>query len=62
MICTFCNRETDKAVKCNIKGIICFKCCFNISSGSPEHLKRIKNENKLIKAEVLRICGECGLK
>jgi len=62
MQCSFCRKETDKILKCAIRGVICLKCCFHISSGSSEHLRRLKQENKLIKVEVLKFCGECAIK
>ncbi|MBN1823166.1 MAG: hypothetical protein JW803_02480 [Endomicrobiales bacterium] len=56
-----CKKETEKMIQCEIRGDICLKCCFHISSGDPESLKKVKIDNKLSKEQVLEKCLKCAV-
>ncbi len=61
MKCSLCQQESDKLNdKCNVGIPVCPKCCFHISTGSPDYINRLKKELKLTKEEVLGRCAGCN--
>ena len=68
MKCRICLQEVQKYKECmigkslnsKVQGIIvCLKCCFAISSGKPEYLKKVKQIFNLDKEDILKTCEEC---
>lgn len=59
MACTMCGGSGKKMVKCSAVGNICMRCCFLISSGNPELLKKLKDVKYFSKSNILKICSEC---
>lgn len=59
MACTMCSVSGKKMVKCSAVGDICMRCCFLISSGNTELLKKLKDVKYFSKSDILKICSEC---
>ena len=61
MKCALCQQETDKLNdKCGLGMPMCSKCCFHVSTGSPDYINRIKKETRLAKEEILGKCAGCN--
>lgn len=59
-VCVICNKEKDKAIDCRlISKKVCLSCCFIISAGRPEILKKMKNDYSLDKETVIKNCADC---
>ncbi len=60
-MCQLCKKQAQKLVFCPLLGgkLICLKCCFSISTGDPQMLKKIKSQTKLLKHTVLKKCLVC---
>ncbi len=59
-VCVICNKEKEKTLDCKLlKSKVCFSCCFIISAGRPEILKKIKNDYGFSKETIMKACAEC---
>ncbi len=59
-VCVICNKEKEKTVDCKlIVNKACLSCCFIISAGRPEILKKMKNNYGFNKEIVMKVCADC---
>ncbi len=59
-VCVICNKEKEKTIDCGLlKKKVCFSCCFIISAGRPEILKKMKNDYNLSKENIMKGCSDC---
>jgi len=56
--CAICGKDRQTR-QCAVCEVICAQCCFALSAGYPEALKKIKLMKLLMKEDVLEICARC---